>query len=184
MKCSIKYRSHLENVGIQTYTFESEDAFSRSFSINLLGLAEKGIVDLTGYDIIPGQVWEAEGNLQDESERYFSGDLRRCFDEEAVVYSDLMERYILMRYAHSTNRGDYATHEWFSDSAEYETVRDMNGWFHRDDMDEMVWCEDIEQYAHMEDTFYCDNDDCHYYDEDNARHHDVDPCCINGLSRY
>ena len=147
---------YLLNEEVQTVEFANELEFRSSiYSESLIQAAEGGTIDLTSYTITPGQVWHM---VVDGNDFYISGDLKRSFNENEVIWSHLMERYILTRYAHTTIHDDYATSNWLSENDYYQCM-DEDDWRHVDDMDDYVWCHDVNRWAHCDSAYYPDEDD-------------------------
>ena len=115
---------------------------------------DEGVIDLSMYNFTSGQLTI----LDEHGDVFVSGDLARIFPAEQVVFSDLMDRYILERYAHYTSSGEAATHNWFTDN-EYAQVYEEHYFEH---IDNLIWVDEPGCFANPEDTYYDDEHDEHY----------------------
>ena len=68
-------------------------------------------------------------------------------------------------------------------TAHYDALEDDDDWRYADrghaegqwvHYDEVAYCEDIDEYVHIDDAHYSESDGCYYYDEDNAREPEPD----------
>ena len=135
-------------------------------------------IDLRPYPITPNQILVMPVG---GGERYFSSALGREIWDDDIVHSSHMERPILREYAHQDIDEEWATHDWFVNN-DYGRPGGSDCFIHHDqyyDYD-YVYCEDIGDWRHMDDSYYNDDDECYYADEDSGSQGSGNPQQIHG----
>lgn len=140
--------------------FEDNSAYRASrYSNALLHFLKEGVIDLTQHVFVEGQITHLE---IDGVVAFISGDYTSVFAEESVVYSEIMERFILKRYQCLLGDDTYASAKWCRDNG-YHIIqgRDAAYW-DVENMDEVVFAADTHSWWHYEDVAYDESTDTYW----------------------
>lgn len=143
------------------------DAFWNSYYKRWFYIDENTIKVDTPEGSIPQEWGENNGYT-------YANDYDGMVHEDDIWYCELSEEYYYEE--------DQQVRTYCGTIAHYDALDDSDWrycdrghaegqWVHYDDV---AYCEDIDEYVHIDDAFYSESDGCYYYEEENAREPEPD----------